>query len=148
MKKFLLLVLAAIIFATFMYIFINWQRYGSIFTKAGYKNVELTSLLSFAAIYDGKNVCTKGYVIEGDGATFIKSETSGSRFDGSAWIINKAKPNFIFNTSNTVTKAVMARVCGYFETKRDGEFGNPPVWKHQLTIYEFLMLEQPFPVSY
>lgn len=148
MKLGSLLIVLIIIIAVSAYTLPNWQKYGSLFGKRGYENVALANLLSFAAVYDGKNICTKGYVIEGNGTTFIKSETSGSRFDGSAWIVNKANPNFIFNTSNTVTKAVMARVCGNFVTKRDGEFGNPPFWRHQLTINEFSALGNSFPVNY
>lgn len=130
------------------YALLNWQRYGTFWGKRGFENVELVNLISFSALYDGKTICTKGYVIEGNNSTFIKTGVSGSRFEGSAWLINNTGRSFIFNTSNLVTKAVMARVCGSFQSKRDGEFGNPPFWRHQLTINEFSGLGAPFAVEY
>ena len=126
----------------------NWQKYGTFWGKRDYENVELVNLISFASLYDGKYVCTKGYVIERNNASFIKTDVSGSRFEGSAWLINNTGRSFIFNTSSSVTKAVTSRVCGQFESKRDGEFGNPPFWRHQLTINDFSGLASPFAVEY
>lgn len=147
--KFSSLIIVLIIVVVFAaYTLSNWQKYGSFIGKRGQENVKLVDLISFAKLYDGKDICTKGYVIEGSNTSFIKDEVTGSRFEGSAWIVNNTGQNFLFNTSNTVTKAVTARVCGRFVSKGEVEFGNPPFWKHQLTINEFSGLEGPFPVDY
>ncbi len=136
MKLSSLFIVLIIIIAVSAYALSNWQKYGSFFGKRGYENVKLVDLVSFANLYNGKDVCTNGYVIEGNNASFIKDGVTGSRFEGSAWVVNNTSSNFIFNTSTTVTKAVMARVCGHFVSKGETEFGNPPYWKHQLTINE------------
>ncbi len=127
---------------------LNWQRYGTFLGKRGFENVVLVNLISFSKLYDGRRICTKGYVIEGNNVAFIKTGVSGDRFEGSAWLVNKTGQSFIFNTSNSVTKAVSARVCGYFQSNGQAEFGNPPFWKHQLTINEFSGLGEPFAVDY
>lgn len=148
MKLGSLVIVLIIIIAITAYVLPNWQKYGSLFGKRGNENVKLVDLVSFANLYDGKDVCTNGYVVEGKNTSFIKDGVTGSKFEGSAWIVNNTGANFIFNTSNTVTKAVMARVCGHFISKGESEFGNPPYWKHQLTISEFGSLGEPFAVDY
>jgi hypothetical protein len=142
------LIVLIIIIAVSAYVLSNWQKYGSFIGRRGYENVKLVDLVSFANLYNGKDVCTNGYVIEGKNASFIKDGVTGSRFEGSAWVVNNTGSSFTFNTSNTVTKAVMARVCGHFVSKGETEFGNPPYWKHELTINEFSELDNPFPVDY
>jgi len=127
---------------------LNWQEYGTFFGRPGFENVQLVNLITLASFYDGKNVCTEGYVVEGNNTYFIKTGVSGSRYEGSVWLINNTGDSFIFNTSNTVTKAVLGKVCGNFQSKRDGEFGNPPFWRYKLTINKFNQLEDPFPVNY
>ncbi len=148
MKIISLLIVLVAISIIVAYELLNWQRYGTFWGRRGYENVELVNLITFASFYDGKNVCTKGYVTEGNNSSFIKTDVSGSRYEGSAWLVNNIGHSFIFNTSNTVTKSVLGRVCGNFQSKRDGEFGNPPFWKHQLTIGEFSSLGEPFAVEY
>lgn len=143
-----LFVVLIIIIAVSAYALSNWQKYGSFIGKRGYENVKLVDLVSFGKLYDGKDICTSGYVIEGNNTSFIKDGVTGNKFEGSAWIVNKTGKNYIFNTSNTVTKAVMAKVCGHFVSNGQSEFGNPPYWKHQLTINGFSELENPSPVDY
>ena len=126
----------------------NWQKYGSFFASRDFKNVEFVNLIGFANLYKGQNVCTKGYIVEGKDMLFIKNELGGSRFESSAWIVSAAGKSFLFNTSDTVPKAVTGRVCGRFESKPESDFGNPPFWKHQLTINEFDKLGDPFTVNY
>lgn len=148
MKLGSLLIVLIVIIAVSAYALSNWQKYGSFIGRRGYENVKLVDLIGFANLYNGKDVCTNGYVIEGNNISFIKDGVTGSRFEGSAWVVNKTGANFIFNTSNTVTKAVTAHVCGHFISKGESEFGNPPYWKHQLTIGEFSGLGEPFAVDY
>ena len=40
--------------------------------------------------------------------------------------------------------AVITTICGYFESRRGGEFGSPPVWNHQLTVDSFKTEGDPF----
>ena len=143
-----LFIVLLIIIVVSAYALSNWQRYGSFIGKRGYENVKLVDLISFGELYDGKDVCTNGYVIEGNNSSFIKDGITGNKFEGSAWLINNTGKNYFFNTSSTVTKAVSARVCGHFVSERDGEFGNPPYWRNQMTINEFSELENPSPVDY
>ncbi|KKR51355.1 MAG: hypothetical protein UT84_C0001G0040 [Candidatus Curtissbacteria bacterium GW2011_GWA1_40_16] len=148
MKLSSLSVVLIVIIAVSAYALSNWQKYGSFFGRHGYKNVKLVDLVGFANLYNGKDVCTNGYIIEGNNTLFIKDSVLGSKFEGSAWVVNNTGSGFLFNTSNTVTKATMARACGHFVSKGESEFGNPPFWKHQLTINEFSALEESFAVDY
>jgi hypothetical protein len=59
------------------------------------------------------------------------------RFTRSTWINNLTGKDIIFIYSAATSKYVWARLCGSFESHRGGEFGNPSVWNHQLTVKKF-----------
>ena len=76
MKLGSILTFLAIVIAGLIYVLYNWQEYGSLIGRRGYENVKLVDLLGFANVYDGKEVCNIGYVVEGKNSIFIKGEIS------------------------------------------------------------------------
>jgi len=46
----------------------------------------------------------------------------------------------IFQPFVSGTKAVKAKLCGKFESRRAGEWGTPAVWNHNLTVDKFDIL--------
>ena len=148
MKLGSILTFLAIVIAGLIYVLYNWQEYGSLIGRRGYENVKLVDLLGFANVYDGKEVCTVGYVVEGKNSIFIKGEISENKFEGAAWLVNASGKTFLFNTSGNISRAQNARICGKFESKKGEYYGNPSFWKHQITVGEFQLQDEPFIVDY
>lgn len=131
------IIIFAIFTAVLIYSLINWKNNGSFFGFSPYKNVDLAQLLSFANFYNGKNICTTGFYVASDHSSIIKVSLSDDEYTRSAWINNASGKNFFDENTVGQTRSVEAKVCGKFESRRGGEFGNPSVWNHQITVEEF-----------
>ena len=131
------LIIAAIIVGALFYGFINWQRSGNFFGFAPYKEVKLVDLLAFGNLYDCKKVCSTGYYVKTPDLEILKVSMEEDRFTRSTWINNQTGKDIIFSTTSSSSKYVWAKLCGSFESHRAGEFGNPSVWNHQLTVEKF-----------
>ena len=123
--------------------FINWQKSGNFFGFSPYKTVDLSELLSFANFYDSKKICTLGYYVQTGRLTILKVSLDEDEFTKSIWINNPLEEQIIFPSSVYPNKKVTAKICGHFESHRAGEFGNPSVWNHQLTVEKFETYGEP-----
>lgn len=141
-----LLIPIAIILAVIFGLY-NWQRTGQFFGFSQYKNVDLTELLSFANLYSGKKICTQGFYVQTPTTSILKVSLSEDEFTRSAWVNNPTEKEIILQSSYAPEKSVQAKICGLFESRRAGEFGNPPVWNHQITVEKFETFGQPHPLG-
>src|SRR3989344_263961 len=127
------LIISAITVGVLFYGFVNWQKSGNFFGFSPYKEVELVDLLSFGNLFDGKKVCSTGFYIKTPDLEILKVSMEEDRYTRSTWVNNQTKKDIIFSITSSSSKYVWATLCGYFESHRGGEFGNPSVWNHQLT---------------
>jgi hypothetical protein len=141
---FLILVIMIVVF---VFGLVNWQKTGQFFGISAYKNVDLVALLSFANLYSGKKICTEGFYVQTPGVSILKVSLSEDEFTRSAWINNPTEKEIILQSPYAPEKSVQAKICGFFQSSRGGEFGNPPVWNHQLTVEKFEILDQPQPLN-
>jgi hypothetical protein len=141
-----LLLLTAIVGFS-IYSMVNFAKYGSIFKKTKYNRVELVELMSYGNFHNGKNVCTKGYYVEDDKLRLLKLSLEEDRFTRTAWVITENR-EIITRVPGASTKAVEAEICGKFESARDGEFGEPPVWIQQITVDSYETFGDPVEVTY
>lgn len=137
MKYFVVLFL---LISVFIYGAANFQSYGNVFGKRSFQKVELTQLLSYGNVYSGKDICTQGIYIESDKLTIIKVDLEEDQFTKSAWIDNPTGKSLIFDASKKANKAIDAEICGSFLSGRGGEYGEPSVWNHQITVKTFTPL--------
>jgi|SRR3989344_5168657 len=131
------LIVSAIIVGVIFYGFVNWQRSDNFFGFAPYKEVRLVDLLSFGNLYDGKKVCTEGFYVKTPDLEILKVSMDENRFTKSTWVKNQSEKEIIFTYYAAPSKYVWARLCGSFQSQRGGEFGEPSVWNHQLTVEKF-----------
>ena len=129
--------ISAIIAGILIYGFVNWQQNGSFFGFSPYKEVKLVDLISFGNLYDGKKVCTEGYYVKTHDLEILKVSMEEDRFTKSTWVENQSGKDIIFTTPAAPAKYVWAMLCGKFQSHRGGEFGEPSVWNHQLTVEKF-----------
>ena len=99
--------------------------------------------MSFGNFFDGKKICTKGYYVQTATSSILKVSLAEDEFTRSAWVNNLQNLEIIPQKS-VETKAVIATICGHFESRRGGEFGIPPVWIHQITVENFKTEGDPF----
>ncbi len=114
----------------------SWQKNGSFFGFSPYKTVNLIDLLSYGNLYDGKKVCTRGYYLQADLLSIIKVSLKDDNYTRSAWVLNPTGQEVITQIPGQ-ERIIEATVCGYFASQRAGEFGDPPVWNHQITLEKF-----------
>lgn len=136
------LFLVASIIGILMFIFIRWQQSSSFFGFSPYKEVHILDLLSFANLYSGKKICTKGYYVESPSYSILKVSLKEDEFTRAAWV--NANDHDIIPGIASEEKSVIATICGYFESRRNGEFGYPAVWNHQLTVDSLKTEGEPF----
>lgn len=118
-----------------IYALVNFARYGQVFGKPKYLKVELVELLSFGNFYNGKSVCTRGYYIEDEELRLLKVSLAEGRYTRVAWVTGDRE--IITRIPGAKTKFVEAELCGKFESARNGEFGEPPVWIAQITVESY-----------
>ena len=131
------LIISAIIVGVLFYGFVNWQSSGNFFGFAPYKEVKLVDLLSYGNLYDGKKVCSEGFYVKTPDLEILKVSMDENRFTKSTWVKNQSEKEIIFTYYAAPSKYVWARLCGSFQSQRGGEFGEPSVWNHQLTVEKF-----------
>ena len=131
------LIVSAIIVGVIFYGFVNWQRSNNFFGFAPYKEVKLVDLLSYGNLYDGKKVCSEGFYVKTPDLEILKVSMDENRFTKSTWVKNQSEKEIIFTYYAAPSKYVWARLCGSFQSQRGGEFGEPSVWNHQLTVEKF-----------
>ena len=129
--------ISTIIAGILIYGFVKWQQNGSFLEFSPYKEVRLDDLLSFGNLYDGKKVCTEGYYVKTHDLEILKVSMEEDRLTKSTWVNNQSGKDIIFTYSAASSKYVWARLCGSFQSERGGEFGEPSVWNHQLTVEKF-----------
>ena len=110
-----------------------------------YRNVAIGELLSYANFYDGKKICTKGYYVETQIYSVIKVSLHEDEFTRSAWV--NTGDHEIFASKSYDKQAIIATICGYFESRRDGQFGTSPFWIHQITVESFKTEGESIPLT-
>lgn len=140
------LLILIIIVGTSIYGVINFSKYGQFWGKPEHLTVEISELFSFGNFYNRKNVCTKGYFVEGNKLSILKISLNEDRYTRTAWVITGGR-EIITRIPGAGTRAVLAEICGKFEASRDGEFGEPPVWIIQITVDSYKTFGDPFEVS-
>lgn len=145
--KFILFILFLAIVASSVYASLNWQKVSSIWKMKDYKSVNLIDLLSYANFYSGQNICTTGFYVQSDRLSIIKVSLVEDEYTHSAWINNASGKNFFYENTVSQTRSVETKVCGKFESHRGGEFGNPPVWNHQIIVENFELIEKTAPLN-
>jgi len=141
------IIIFAIFTAVLIYGFVNWKNNGTLFGFSPYKNVDLAYLLSFANFYSGKKICTKGYYIQTSNLFLLKVSLEENEFERSVWINNQSDKDIVLTTPQVPEKGTIATLCGLFESQRAGEFGEPPLWNHQLTVENFRTFGEELPVD-
>lgn len=129
------LLIMAILVGFSIYSIVNFARYGQVFGKPKYLKVELVELLSFGNFYSGKSVCTRGYYIEDEKLRLLKVSLAEDRFSRVAWVAGDRE--IITRIPGAAAKFVEAELCGKFESARNGEFGEPPVYLAQITVESY-----------
>lgn len=119
-----------------IYALVNFARYGQVFGRSSYLKIELVELLSFGNFYNQKNVCTRGYYVEDEKLRLLKVSLAEDRYTRTAWIITGNR-EIITRIPGSKAKFVEAELCGKFESARNGEFGEPPVWIAQITVESY-----------
>ena len=115
---------------------INFGRSGNFWGRSGYERVELISVLSFGNFYDGKKICTRGFFVQGVVLTVIKVRLDEDIYTRSAWVdLNDHEIITRFPGAPDRSRDVL--ICGRFESSRGGEFGEPSIWKHQITVESY-----------
>ena len=118
------------------------KRDGGKFTN--FKQIELVELLSFSNFYNGKKICTRGYYVADDRLSIIKVKLEEDELTRSAWV---ALGSGRIGPPSIEAGWVEAELCGYFESRRDGQFGDPAVWQHQITVDSYKTFGNPIPVE-
>ena len=116
--------------------FTSWQKSGQFFGFSQYKTVKLIDLLSYGNLYTGKKICTRGFYVQSVQVSIIKVSLEDDNFTRSAWILNPTGKEIVTQIPGR-ERITEATLCGSFESQRAGEFGNPSVWNHQLTVDKF-----------
>lgn len=132
----LLLVIALLAVVT--YGAYNWQKYGNIFGH-NYPDIDEKDLFTLGSLYDGKNICTKGYYVESSGASVLKINLDTDLFTRSIWVLNNSGRQ-VFVDALGDGKAVQIKMCGKFESGAGKGFGQPSVYNQQLTVEGFELL--------
>ena len=140
-----LLILVAVV-AISIYSLVNISNYGTYFGKPKYRRIELVELLSFGNFYNGREVCTRGYYVEGEKLHILKVNLSEDRFTRASWV-QTGGDEIITKIPGSSMKAVEAELCGKFESARNGEFGEPPVWIAQITVSSYKTFGDVFEVG-
>lgn len=135
--RFILFILFLAIVTAGIYASLNWQKVSTLWKMNGYKSVNLIDLLSYANVYNNQNICTTGFYLESDHLSIIKVSLDNDEYTHSAWVNNTSGKRFFDEAGAGQTRSVQTKVCGKFESRRGGEFGNPPVWNHQITVESF-----------
>lgn len=135
------------IVAFIIYSLIAWQKSGRLFGFEPYKHVDLINLLSFGNLYDGKKVCSRGYYVLGDSVEIFKVSLNDNQFARSAWVQNNSGRDIILTSDRSITKEIDAKLCGKYNFRRAGEWGNPPVWNHLLEVDTFETYTEASPLQ-
>lgn len=123
----------------------NLSKTGSLLGDGEYKRVELVELLSFGNFYSGKKICTRGYYVKDYRLSIIRVNLKEDELiTRSAWV---RTPNEDIITSRLSTRYVEAELCGFFESKRGSEFGDPSVWNQQITVEKYKLYSQPAEIN-
>lgn len=101
--------------------------------------IELVNLLSFANFYNGKKVCTRGYYVRDSRLSIIKVRLDEVEYVRSAWVVSRVGD--IIKTPQAGQTWIEAEICGIFESRRDGQFGDPAVWQHQITVDSYKLFQ-------
>lgn len=129
-----------------IYGIVNFAKFGKLWGKPDYLTVEIVELLSFGNLYNGRNVCTRGYFVEDEELSLLKVRLDEDRLTRTAWV-NTGGKEIITMIPVAGTRAVVAEICGKFESARSGEFGDPPVWIAQITVDSYKTLGDPKEVT-
>src|SRR3989344_5531850 len=138
MKFTLLVIILAVFIAVITYGAINWQKYGTLWGQK-MKDVETGQLIGFGNLYDGKNICTKGYLIQMSTSIVIKQNLSNDILNNSIWVNNVSGKSFFVDGLGE-NKAAPARVCGKYQSGRGKGFGQPSIWNQQIDVSDFELL--------
>ena len=141
----LLLIIAMV--AVSLYSIINFSKYGQFFGKTDYRKIDLVVLLSYGNLYSSKNICTEGFYIKTQKLSIIKVSLAENQFTRSAWVKTNGDQEIITQFPGLGDRYVRAAICGYFESARNGEFGDPPVWNHQITVSSYQTLGDTLPLE-
>lgn len=131
-----------------VYSIVNLAKFGQFFGHEQFKKIDLVELLSYGNIYNKKNICTEGYFVKTESLSILKVNLSENQYTRSAWI--NTDKQIVTDFPGLGDRYVKAMICGYFESARNGEFGEPPVWNHQITVSTYetigdtLRLEKSF----
>lgn len=140
------ILILAIILGASIYGVVNFSKYGKLWGKPDYLIVGIVDLFSFGNFYNGKNVCTHGYFVDGDGLSLLKVSLAEDRYTRTAWV-DTGDHEIITRFPGGGVRAVKADICGKFEAARNGEFGEPPVFLMQITVESYKTLGEPEAVT-
>ena len=141
-----LLVLIVIV-AVSLYSIINLSKYGRFFGKTDYDKINLIDLLSYGNLHSGKNICTEGFYVKTKKLAILKVSLNEDQYTRSAWVKTAPDQEIITEFPGLGDRYVRAAICGYFESARNGEFGDPPVFNHQITVSSYKTLGDTLPLE-
>jgi len=139
-----LLLLIAIVGVS-IYSLINLSKYGQFFGKSEFGKINLIDLMTYGNIYNGKNICTEGYYVKTSKESILKVDLGSDPFVRSVWI--KTDKEIIMDFPRLGDRYVRAEICGFFNSARNGEFGEPPVWFHQITVSSYETIGDTLPLK-
>lgn len=124
----------------------KWQMGSQFFGFSPYKTVRLIDLLSYGNLYDGKRVCTRGYYVDTINYTILKVSLADSELSRSAWVSDLENREIITRVPGK-DRAIIAEICGYFQSKRGSEFGRAPFWNHQIIVEKYETFGDTIPLN-
>lgn len=126
--------------------FINFKQLNFKSGKGDYKKVSFDTLVSYSNFYNEQLVCTEGYHIKIDSYNVLKTEVQSDVFVNSAWVKYTKGKESVFDSLIDKGQVAKVAVCGKFEAGRDKVFGEPAIWKKQITVEEYSLLEKAKPL--
>ena len=132
------IIILALIVGAVAYGATNWQKYGRFWGKEA-KDVDIKTLTGFGNFYDGKTICTRGYLIQMSESTVLKKNLSSDILNDSIWVNNVSQKSFFVDALGD-NKGAFARVCGLYQSGRGKGFGKPSIWNQQIDVGDFELL--------
>lgn len=124
---------------------IDLNKLGINFNKNDYKNVTLQNLVSYSNFYNEELICTEGYHVKSQDYNVLKTDINTDIFINSAWVEYEKGKEKVFDSLLDRGQAAKVSVCGKFESGRGKAFGNPTIWRKQITIEQYKLLDKPKP---
>ena len=122
---------------------LDLSEFGINFSENDTEQVELTNLVSYSSLYNEQHVCTEGYHVNSSQYNVLKTEVDTDIYLNSIWLAYAEGTQNRFASIVPRGKVAKVSLCGIFEAGRGKQFGDPSIWRKQIIIDEYELLENP-----